>query len=81
MTAVTIATLAYVATLVSALMGPVSLSLAYVTFPASQVRFSLTSSAVFSRNDTTTDSERFYGSIIRFLQLPSVKAEVDALLN
>ncbi|TEB18276.1 hypothetical protein FA13DRAFT_1639196 [Coprinellus micaceus] len=53
-------------------------SLAYVS---TLVRFSLTSSAVFSRNDKTTDSERFYGSVLGFLELPSETSEVEALLR
>ena len=45
-----------------------------------QARFALTSSSVFSRSDTTTDSERFYGSVLQLLDDPEEKAEVDDLL-
>ena len=46
-----------------------------------QVRFSLTSSAVFTRNDKVTDSERFYRSLLEFLEQPSESKEVDSLLR
>ncbi|KAG1829676.1 hypothetical protein EV424DRAFT_1470688 [Suillus variegatus] len=42
-------------------------SLAYI---ATQVRFSLSSSSVFSRTDTVTDSETFYHSILDLLEDP-----------
>ncbi|KAJ3525372.1 hypothetical protein NMY22_g10607 [Coprinellus aureogranulatus] len=45
------------------------------------VRFALSSSAVFSRNDRSTDSERFYNSIIDLLDSPSEKVEVEALMK
>ncbi|KAJ3502535.1 hypothetical protein NMY22_g18550 [Coprinellus aureogranulatus] len=53
-------------------------SLAYIS---TLVRFSLSSSAVFCRNDRSTDSERFYKTINDFLGSPSEKEEVDALLK
>ncbi|RDB22948.1 hypothetical protein Hypma_009802 [Hypsizygus marmoreus] len=52
-------------------------SIAYI---ATQTRFALCSSAVFSRTDTVTDSERFYSSILDLLEDPEEKAEVDRLL-
>ncbi|TEB18471.1 hypothetical protein FA13DRAFT_1648706 [Coprinellus micaceus] len=61
MKGVTIASVAYIATL--------------------QVRFALSSSAVFSRNDRSTDSERFYKSIIDWLESPSEIDEVGELLR
>ncbi|TDL18751.1 hypothetical protein BD410DRAFT_842620 [Rickenella mellea] len=53
-------------------------SLAYI---ATQLRFSLTSASVFCRTDTATDSERFYESILDFLDDPEESEEVDALLQ
>lgn len=46
-----------------------------------KVRFALSSSAVFCRNDRSTDSERFYKSIIDWLESPSEQEEVEALLK
>ena len=48
--------------------------------PFCRLRFALTSSSVFSRSDTTTDFERFYGSVLQLLDDPEEKAEVDNLL-
>jgi hypothetical protein len=45
-----------------------------------QVRFALSSSPVFSRTDTVTDSERFYNSILKLLDNPNEPQEVDKLL-
>ncbi|KIM72423.1 hypothetical protein PILCRDRAFT_16149 [Piloderma croceum F 1598] len=42
-------------------------SIAYV---ATQVQFALSSSPVFSRTDTVTDSERFYNTILALLDDP-----------
>ncbi|KAM6493058.1 hypothetical protein JOM56_011192, partial [Amanita muscaria] len=55
-----------------------SASLAYV---ATQLRFTLSSSSVFCRSDTSTDSERFYESVLDFLNDPEEKDEVADLLN
>ncbi|KJA19284.1 hypothetical protein HYPSUDRAFT_143937 [Hypholoma sublateritium FD-334 SS-4] len=44
-------------------------------------RFALSSSSVFSRSDTITDSERFYNSLFDFLQDPDEVHEVNALLS
>ena len=46
-----------------------------------QIRFALSSSSVFSRSDTVTDSERFYNSLLEILDDPAEKIEVEALLN
>lgn len=46
-----------------------------------QVRFALSSSAVFSRTDTVTDSERFYNSILELFDDSDEKDEVDELLT
>lgn len=53
-------------------------SLAYV---ATILRFSLSSSPTFSRTDTVTDSQRFYTSIVDFLEDPDEKNEVNELLT
>jgi len=53
-------------------------SIAYI---ATQVRFALSSSSVFSRTDITTDSERFYNSLLEILDDPAETKEVQALLN
>ncbi|KAH6904057.1 hypothetical protein BKA70DRAFT_1109709 [Coprinopsis sp. MPI-PUGE-AT-0042] len=52
-------------------------SLAYV---ATQVRFALSSSPVFSRTDLVTDSEWFYGSIIDAFNDPREEEQVNKLL-
>lgn len=52
-------------------------SIAYI---ATQLRFSLSSVAVFSRSDLTTDSERFYNSVLEILYDAEEKEEVDELL-
>lgn len=77
MTSVTIASLAYVATQVC---HSLILCLPLLRYPMFQVRFALTSSAIFSRTDLTTDSERFYNSIIEFLEDPEENMEVQELL-
>ncbi|KAG1794537.1 uncharacterized protein HD556DRAFT_1431906 [Suillus plorans] len=53
-------------------------SLAYI---ATQVRFSLSSSSVFSRTDTVTDSENFYHSILDLLEDPDENEEVADLMT
>ncbi|KAH6871597.1 hypothetical protein BKA70DRAFT_1379438 [Coprinopsis sp. MPI-PUGE-AT-0042] len=53
-------------------------SLAYI---ATQVRFALSSTAVFSRTDKITDSETFYNSLITFLEDPEEREEVYRLLK
>ncbi|KAF6751825.1 hypothetical protein DFP72DRAFT_815914, partial [Ephemerocybe angulata] len=52
-------------------------SIAYI---ATQVRFALHSSPVFSRGDTVTDSEFFYNLIIELFEDPEEELEVQALL-
>ncbi|KAG1851802.1 hypothetical protein C8R48DRAFT_749959 [Suillus tomentosus] len=52
-------------------------SLAYI---ATQIRFSLSSSSVFSRTDTVTDSENFYHSILDLLEDPDESEEVCDLM-
>ena len=45
-----------------------------------QVRFALSSSPVFSRADTVTDSERFYNTILDLFDDVEEKQEVDRLI-
>ena len=45
-----------------------------------QTRFALSSSAVFSRTDTVTDSERFYNSVLELLEDDDEKEEIQALM-
>ena len=45
-----------------------------------QVRFALSSSPVFSRTDTSTDSERFYNSILDLFEDADEKEEVNDLI-
>lgn len=45
-----------------------------------QIRFALSSSAVFMRDDIATDSERFYNSVLDFLDHPDEREQVDKLL-
>ncbi|KAG1817898.1 hypothetical protein EV424DRAFT_1540254 [Suillus variegatus] len=52
-------------------------SVAYIT---TQVRFALSSSSVFSRTDTVTDSETFYHSILDLFEDPDERGEVTNLL-
>jgi hypothetical protein len=44
------------------------------------MRFALSSSPVFSRTDTVTDSEKFYNSILDLFEDTEEKEEVDNLL-
>ncbi|KAG1787216.1 uncharacterized protein HD556DRAFT_1247165, partial [Suillus plorans] len=53
-------------------------SLAYI---ATQVHFALSSSSVFSRTNTVTDSENFYHSILDLLDDPDENEEVTDLLT
>jgi hypothetical protein len=77
MTRVTVASIAYIATQV------ILLSIHFFLLPdiSFQIRFALSSSPVFSRTDTVTDSERFYNSVLDFLEEPDEKEEVDELLT
>jgi hypothetical protein len=46
-----------------------------------QVRFTLSSSLVFSQMDLVTDSERFYGSVLKLFEDEEEKEEVSDLLT
>ncbi|KJA23573.1 hypothetical protein HYPSUDRAFT_137585 [Hypholoma sublateritium FD-334 SS-4] len=52
-------------------------SIAYI---ATQARFALSSSCVFNQNDTVTDSERFYNSILEYLEDPDEADDVNHLM-
>jgi hypothetical protein len=45
-----------------------------------QTRFALSSSSVFSRTDTSTDSERFYNSVLELFDDIEEREEVEELL-
>jgi hypothetical protein len=77
MKSVTPASIAYIATQVIFLSFYV-----YNTNSACflQARFALSSSPVFSRSDTVTDSEGFYNSVLQLLEEPDEQEEVQDLL-
>ncbi|KAH6899085.1 hypothetical protein BKA70DRAFT_1231024 [Coprinopsis sp. MPI-PUGE-AT-0042] len=64
----------------SRLHGMTSCTVPSIAYIATQVRFALSSTAVFSRNDKITDSERFYNSIVGFLEDPEEHVDVKKLL-
>lgn len=80
MTAVTIPSLAYVATQVCLLVFSGLRVRLLIWLMFFQVRFALTSSPIFSRTDLVTDSERFYNSVVEFLEDPEENIEVLELL-
>ncbi|KAH7913392.1 hypothetical protein BJ138DRAFT_1002389 [Hygrophoropsis aurantiaca] len=61
--------------------GMTRVSAASIAYVATQVQFALSSSPVFSRTDTVTDSERFYNSILDLLEDPEENEEVTQLLS
>ncbi|KAG2741462.1 hypothetical protein P692DRAFT_20880043 [Suillus brevipes Sb2] len=63
------------------LHGMNCVTMASIAYVATQVRFALSSSSVFSRTDTTTDSETFYHSLLDLLEDPEESKEVDELLT
>ncbi|KAG2113277.1 hypothetical protein BD769DRAFT_1673813 [Suillus cothurnatus] len=56
-------------------------TIASISYIATQVQFALSSSSVFSRTDMTTDSETFYHSLLDLLEDPEECKEVDELLT
>src|ERR1700709_1461244 len=46
-----------------------------------QVRFALSSSPVFSKTDTVTDSERFYNTMLDLFDLTDEREEINDLLT
>jgi hypothetical protein len=75
MTKVTPASIAYIATQVWSHYVELLTSTEIL-----QVRFALSSSPVFSRTDTATDSERFYNSILDLFFDSEEQEEVNDLL-
>ncbi|KAG1840660.1 hypothetical protein C8R48DRAFT_781677 [Suillus tomentosus] len=63
------------------LHGMNSVTIASIAYIATQVRFALSSSSVFSRTDTVTDSEMFYHSLLDLLEDPEECKEVVELLT
>jgi hypothetical protein len=78
MSEVTPASIAYIATQASFIF--VSMVVTLLTLGVSQVRFALSSSPVFSRTDTITDSETFYNSLLSLLEDEEEKDEIRKLL-
>jgi hypothetical protein len=78
MTRVTTASLAYVATQVRLMFDA---SPVHHLINGRQLRFALSSSSVFCKNDTSTDSERFYESVLDFLDHPEEQDSVRDLLR
>ncbi|KAG2131860.1 hypothetical protein BD769DRAFT_1627705 [Suillus cothurnatus] len=62
------------------LHGMKSITKASLAYIAMQVQFSLSSSSVFSRTDTITDSDNFYHSILDLLEDPDENEEVADLM-
>jgi hypothetical protein len=79
MTSVTTGSIAYIATQVRPLLMAKQDNATTDLFPI-QLRFALSSSSVFCRSDTSTDSARFYESVLHFLDHPDEKGDVNALL-
>lgn len=81
MTSASTPAIAYIATQVTLSTSVIGLQLTKsLTLYLIQVRFALSSSAVFSRTDTITDSERFYTSLLDFLDSAEEKECIDQLL-
>lgn len=76
MTRVTLASIAYVATQVINYLNIVIVLIVALI----QVRFALSSSPVFSRTDTATDSERFYNSVLDLFDDVDEQEEVNELV-
>lgn len=60
--------------------GMTEVTPASIAYIATQVRFALSSSPVFSRTDTVTDSETFYNSVLSLLEDEEEKEEIHQLL-
>ncbi|KAH6872118.1 hypothetical protein BKA70DRAFT_1379219 [Coprinopsis sp. MPI-PUGE-AT-0042] len=65
----------------SKIHGMASVTIPSLAYIATQVRFALSSTATFSRNDAITDSEKFYNSLITLLEDPEERNEVNKLLR
>ena len=53
----------------------------YTTDSFKQARFALMSTQTFSQTDLATDLERFYNSVLKLLEDPDEKDEVDQLMG
>jgi hypothetical protein len=61
--------------------GMTQVTLASIAYIATQVRFALSSTPVFSRTDTVTDSERFYSTVLDLFEDVEEEQEVNDLLT
>ncbi|KAJ3529264.1 hypothetical protein NMY22_g9063 [Coprinellus aureogranulatus] len=61
--------------------GMTSVTIPSIAYIATLVRFSLTSASTFSRSDKTTDSQRFYNTLISFLEEGAERRNVEKLLE
>jgi len=59
--------------------GMMKVTPASIAYVATQVRFALSSSPVFSRTDTVTDSERFYSTVLDLFEDVEEQEEVTEL--
>ncbi|KAH6891551.1 hypothetical protein BKA70DRAFT_1119957, partial [Coprinopsis sp. MPI-PUGE-AT-0042] len=64
----------------SRIHGMIFVTIPSIAYIATQVRFALSSTAVFSRNDFVTDSERFYNSLVTFMQDLEEQVDVRKLI-
>jgi len=79
MTKVTLASIAYITTQVCAFFHKLELCLP-LTIEVPKARFALSSSPVFTRTDLTTDSERFYNTVLDLFEDIDEREEVADLL-
>jgi len=61
--------------------GMTQVTPASIAYIATQVRFALSSSPVFSRTDTATDSETFYNTILDLFEDAKEQKEVNDILS
>lgn len=78
MSEVTMASIAYVATMVSHLATVLSSSCFHLLNLA-QVRFALSSTSTFSRTDYVTDSERFYNTLMELFTDIRARGRINEL--
>ncbi|KAH6893807.1 hypothetical protein BKA70DRAFT_1118757, partial [Coprinopsis sp. MPI-PUGE-AT-0042] len=64
----------------SSIHGMTFVTIPSIAYVATQVRFALSSTAVFSRNDLATDSERFYNSLVTFMHEAEEQVDVKKLV-
>ncbi|KAF7968770.1 hypothetical protein HWV62_29340 [Athelia sp. TMB] len=61
--------------------GMIKVTLASIAYVATQVRFSLSSHSVFSRNNCVTETEQFYNTCMDLFLDPRERSEITALLS